>query len=236
MASTGEISLFVLTKKVAVNRQMVGWQCMLAALMLISTAAQTAHAKEGRPGASPKGLRCHGVELVSLMALEPRPLFELRYASPYNFLERTLYSQLNPRLRCPVAQALEQVQRDLASEGLGLMVWDAYRPLAVQQMMWDAIQDPRYVSDPAVNAGRHTRGTSVDVTLVDQSGKSLVMPTDFDDFSENAHIGAKSVPAEAQRNAQRLREAMERRGFTAFPTEWWHFDWKQWTSLPVVSP
>ena len=99
------------------------------------------------------------------------------------------------------------------------MVWDAYRPLAVQQMMWDAIQGPRYLSDLAVNVGRHTRGTSVDVTLVDQSGKSLVMPADFDDLSESVHVGFKSVPAKAQRNVQRLREAMELRGFTAFPTE-----------------
>jgi D-alanyl-D-alanine dipeptidase len=89
------------------------------------------------------GLQCGGTALVPLLALEPRPLFELRYASPYNFLGATLYPELDPQLRCPVALALQQVQRDLAAEGLGLKVWDAYRPLAVQQRMWDAIRDPR---------------------------------------------------------------------------------------------
>ena len=123
--------------------------------------------------AAPSGLRCSTAELVSLLTLEPRPLLELRYASHYNFLGTTLYPELDARLRCPVALALQQVQRDLAAEGLGLKVWDAYRPLAVQQRMWEAIRDPRYVSDPAVNAGRHTRGTAVDVTLVDRRGREL---------------------------------------------------------------
>jgi D-alanyl-D-alanine dipeptidase len=179
-------------------------------------------------------LRCTGIELVSLLTLEPRPLFELRYASPYNVLGTTLYPQLNPQLRCPVALALQQVQQDLAAQGLGLKLWDAYRPLAVQQAMWEAIRDPRYVSDPAVNAGRHTRGTAVDVTLVDRRGTPLPMPTDFDDFSEAAHVDAPGISPERSANARRLREAMMHRGFQAFPTEWWHFDWKHWSELPVV--
>ena len=91
------------------------------------------------------------------------------------------------------------------------------------------------MSDPAVNAGRHTRGTAVDVTLVDRRGRELPMPTDFDDFSEAAHSNAAGVSPESAANARRLREAMERRGFRAFATEWWHFDWKDWQALPVVS-
>ena len=139
------------------------------------------------------GLRCDGTTLVSLTRLSPRPLMELRYASPYNFLGLTLYPKLDPQLRCPVALALQLVQRDLAEQGLGLKIWDAYRPLAVQQRMWDVIQDPRYVSNPAVNAGRHTRGTAVDVTLVDRSGRELLMPTDFDDFSAAAAVNAGNI-------------------------------------------
>ena len=185
---------------------------------------------------TPSGLQCSGLDLVSLLQLAPRPLLELRYASPYNFLGTTLYPSVEAQLRCPVAMALQQVQQDLAREGLGLKIWDAYRPLAVQQQMWDAIRDPRYVSDPAVNAGRHTRGTAVDVTLVDRRGRELPMPTDFDDFSEAAHQDAPGISPDRAANARRLRQAMERRGFRAFATEWWHFDWKDWESLPVVTP
>ncbi len=179
-------------------------------------------------------LQCKGDALVPLMAINPRPLLELRYASPYNFMGEVLYDQPVARLRCPVALALQQVQRDLAREGLGLKVWDAYRPLSVQERMWQKIRDPRYVSDPSVNAGRHTRGTAVDVTLVDRRGKPLVMPSDFDDFSAVAHVGSSLATTEQAAHARRLREAMERRGFVAFPTEWWHFDWKDWKSLPPV--
>jgi len=183
----------------------------------------------------PAGLRCSGDALVSLLQVQPRPLFELRYASPYNFLGTTLYTDLNPQLRCPVALALQQVQRDLAAQGLGLKVWDAYRPLDVQQRMWDAIRDERYVSNPAVNAGRHTRGTAVDVTLIERSGQELPMPTGFDTFGETAHRNARGIDPERARNAQRLQEAMAHRGFLGLPTEWWHFDWHDWQRYPAVA-
>jgi D-alanyl-D-alanine dipeptidase len=208
----------------------------LAAAVTLLAAASGSAVPASADGTTAAGLRCSGTGLVSLLELQPRPLLELRYASPYNFLGSTLYPELNAQLRCPVALALQQVQRDLAGEGLGLKVWDAYRPLWVQQRMWDAIRDPRYVSDPAVNAGRHTRGTAVDVTLVDRRGKELPMPTDFDDFSEAAHVGAVGISPERASNARRLQKAMERRGFRSFPSEWWHFDWKDWQALPVVQP
>ena len=178
--------------------------------------------------------RCQGTALVPLTALQPPPLLEIRYASPYNFMQEVLYPRPQALLRCPVALALQQVQRDLAAEGLGLKVWDAYRPPAVQQRMWERIRDPRYVSDPAQNGGRHTRGTAVDVTLVDRRGRPLAMPTDFDDFSERAHGEASGIPAEAAAHSRRLREAMQRRGFLALASEWWHFDWRDWTSLPPI--
>jgi zinc D-Ala-D-Ala dipeptidase len=206
---------------------------LLPLVVLAGLLSLPLHAQSGMT-ATAEPLRCQGMELVSLLELEPRPLLELRYASPYNVLGTTLYSALDPQLRCPVALALQEVQRDLAAEGYGLKVWDAYRPLAVQQRMWDAIRDPRYVSDPAVNAGRHTRGTAVDVTLVDRRGRQLSMPTDFDDFSEAAHQDAPGIPAERAAHARQLRQAMERRGFQAFATEWWHFDWHGWQTLPVV--
>ena len=188
------------------------------------------------PSRAETPLSCSGLELVSLNRVSPRPLFEIRYASSNNFLGRTLYPKVDPQLRCPVALALQNVQQDLAKEGLGLKVWDAHRPLAVQQLMWDAIQDPRYVSDPSVNAGRHTRGASVDVTLINQQGNPLRMPTDYDDFSKSAHVDADGVLADRAANAQKLRRAMERRGFRSFATEWWHFDWHNWKSLPVIAP
>jgi D-alanyl-D-alanine dipeptidase len=136
-------------------------------------------------------------------------------------------------LQRDTARALAAVQRDLARRGLGLKVFDAYRPLGVQWMMWDLIRDERYVSNPAKNKGRHTRGTAVDVTLIDKRGRELPMPSDFDDFTEKAHRSYEGGTAEQRRNRALLQDVMTRHGFLPFPDEWWHFDLDGWERYPV---
>lgn len=172
--------------------------------------------------------------LVDLATLQPPPLFEIRYASPYNFTGAVLYPAARAWLHRDAAAALERVQRDLARDGLGLKVFDGYRPLSVQQRMWDLIRDERYVSNPAVNRGRHTRGTAVDVTLVDKLGNELAMPTPFDDFTEAAHRDAKTITPEQRANLDKLEAAMARHGFELYPFEWWHYDLKGWKGYPVL--
>jgi zinc D-Ala-D-Ala dipeptidase len=126
------------------------------------------------------------------------------------------------------------VQEYLARSGLGLKVWDGYRPLSVQQKMWDLIRDERYVSNPAKNQGRHTRGTAVDVTLVDKRGRELPMPTDFDDFTERAHSDWLGASTAQKDNRALLEAAMTRFGFEIYPYEWWHFDFHGWQSYPPL--
>ena len=172
--------------------------------------------------------------LVELETVQPPCLPEVRYATRHNFTGEILYPLPRLFLHRDAARALSRVQRDLQKRGLGLKVWDAYRPLAVQQKMWNLIRDERYVSDPAKNQGRHTRGTAVDVTLVDKSGRELPMPSDFDDFSERAHRDYRGGSAEQRRNRQLLADVMQRHGFIGFPTEWWHFDLKGWESYPPL--
>ena len=167
-------------------------------------------------------------QLVDLSKMDSGIRFDLRYATTNNFMHKRLYPVATPYLHREAAAALIEVQREVAAKGLGLKVYDAYRPLSVQQQMWDLIQDERYVSNPAVNAGRHTRGTAVDLTLVDRQGRELPMPTPFDDFTERAHRGAKGIPEDAARNAKLLEDAMVRHGFVPYPFEWWHFDYRSW--------
>ena len=173
-------------------------------------------------------------ELVDLNKLDAGFRFDLRYATPNNFTKVTLYPVARAYLHRSVAEALVKVQRELAAQGLGLKIFDAYRPLSVQQRMWDLIHDDRYVSNPALNAGRHTRGTAVDITLVDKDGKELPMPTPFDDFTERAHRDAAGIPAEAARNSKRLEEVMQKYGFLPYPFEWWHFDFHDWKTHPPL--
>jgi D-alanyl-D-alanine dipeptidase len=173
-------------------------------------------------------------DLVDLATLDAGLHFDLRYATADNFMHVRLYPIAKASLRRDAAAALVAAQRELATQGLGLKVFDAYRPFSVQQRMWNLIRDERYVSNPAMNAGRHTRGTAVDVTLVDRHGHELPMPTSFDDFSERAHRRAAGIPEDRARNAKLLERAMTRQGFLAYPFEWWHFDLRGWEKHPPL--
>lgn len=173
-------------------------------------------------------------ELVDLAKLPDPPLFDIRYATRLNFTGEQLYPAPVAWLHRDPAEALTAVQAELRALGLALKVFDGYRPLSVQQKMWDLIQDERYVSNPAVNKGRHTRGTAVDVSLVDLLGNPLPMPSDFDEFSEKAHRDYKDAPPDALRNAELLEKVMTAHGFLPYPTEWWHFDWKNWKDYPPL--
>ena len=173
-------------------------------------------------------------ELVDLATLDAGFVLDLRYATPDNFTKITLYPVTKAYLHRNTADALVQVQRELAAQGLGLKIFDAYRPLSVQQKMWDLIHDHRYVSNPAINAGRHTRGTAIDLTLVDRDGQEMPMPTAFDDFTERAHRNARGTPADAARNSKLLETTMVKHGFIPYPFEWWHFDFRDWRKHPPL--
>jgi D-alanyl-D-alanine dipeptidase len=171
---------------------------------------------------------------VDLRTLGADWKYDIRYATRRNFTGEQLYPYSGAWLQRDAAQALLAVQRDLEREGLGLKIFDGYRPLHVQQKMWDLIRDERYVSNPAKNAGRHTRGTAVDVTLVDRRGRELPMPTAFDDFTETAHRAAQDVAPAARRNSLLMERVMARHGFEPYPYEWWHFDFKGWEAYPPL--
>lgn len=102
--------------------------------------------------------------------------------------------------------------------------------------MWDKVQDERYVSNPAQNKGRHTRGTAVDATLVDEQGFELEMPSTFDDFTEKAHSDYRCASQAALKNRALFHQIMEKRGFEPFPTEWWHFDFQGWHNDELFPP
>lgn len=173
------------------------------------------------------------LELVPLQSISPQILQEMRYASANNFTKQVVYSFNACWLRPIVAERLARVQQELAGQQLGLKVWDCYRPMAAQQRFWDLVPDPRYVSPPG-KGGLHTRGTAVDLTLVDADGKDLPMPTEFDDFSVKAHRQASGTPSMAKLNSQILQRAMEKHGFVGLDTEWWHFDLQNWKDYPPL--
>ena len=165
-------------------------------------------------------------QLINLQQLIPTLRIDLRYATKENFTGEKLYTGPTVALmRVPAAKALMKVQQQLALQGFGLKIWDAYRPHRATRRMWTLIQDERYVSNPSKGSG-HNRGLAIDVTLTDlKSGATLDMGTSFDHFSDTAHHGFMQLPAAVLKHRTILKQTMEQHGFKALETEWWHYAW-----------
>ena len=124
--------------------------------------------------------------MVLLTSYVPNVKTDLKYSTTLNFTEKILYTNPLPYLRLPAARALQKVQQDLNAKGIGLKIFDAYRPYSVTKEMWRVVPDDRYAANPAKGSG-HNRGVAVDLTLIYlNSGIELLMPTPFDDFTEKS--------------------------------------------------
>ena len=173
---------------------------------------------------SEQSLRDSKLQMVDLKKYIPSLHFDLKYASRDNFMHEKLYPGIKTTyLRRSAAEALKNAAGDLKKIGLGLLVFDAYRPYAVTKLMWQKIGDPRYVADPSKGSG-HNRGIAVDLTLtLYGDDKPLPMPTGFDNFSDTAHSNFGNLPDSIKNNRAILKKIMEQNGFIQLSTEWWHF-------------
>ena len=170
--------------------------------------------------------------LVEVAAQDGRIRVLAVYATPDNFVGEALYPEPRIFLRRSAMERLSRVQSALESRGMGLMVFDGYRPWSVTRRMWEVIGDPDYVADPS-KGSRHNRGMAVDVTLVDGRGNRLPMPTDFDAFVPEARADAE-VLEPMRTNRRVLIEAMAAQGFRVLSSEWWHFDCDGWEERALL--
>lgn len=173
------------------------------------------------------------LDLIDIHEINKNIVIDLKYATKDNFTKQILYNFKKCYLRKKVAIALSNVQIDLEKIGLGLKIWDGFRPLEIQQKLWDLIQDERYVFPPS-KGGKHTRGTSVDVTLVDKNKKELNMPTKFDEFVKEAASDYVDLSPELIYNRDLLSTAMQKHEFNPIPNEWWHFDFVNWNEYEII--
>jgi zinc D-Ala-D-Ala dipeptidase len=166
-------------------------------------------------------------KMVDIKSLSPNIVYDLRYATLRNFMRRNMYpAKTNTTyLRLPAARALVQVQQELNEKGMGLKIFDAYRPYSVTEKFWELVMDEKYVADPKKGSG-HNRGLALDLTVIyTGTGKELQMPTYFDNFSDTAHHSFMNLPFDALQNRKMLKDVMEKYGFKLFDTEWWHYSW-----------
>jgi D-alanyl-D-alanine dipeptidase len=167
--------------------------------------------------------RRHG--LIEVTAINPRIRSRLRYATASNAAGRVLYPPDMPcLLREATARKLSHAQVFLEEHGLGILIWDAYRPPEIQQALWELSgRAENFVSDPALGWSAHCTGTAIDLTLVDHTGRALPMPTDFDVLSKHASALYTGDDPEIRRRLRLLQKAMRSAGLSPYIREWWHF-------------
>jgi len=159
---------------------------------------------------------------------------DIRYAENNNFLKEPVYNYARAFLRLPAVKALKRVQIELNKAGLGLKIFDAYRPYSATVKFYDKIRDTQYVAAPWTGS-RHNRGCAVDFTLINlMTGKGLDMPTGFDSFSEEAHSDYINLSPEKIKNRDLLIGVMAKYRFENLPSEWWHYDFKDWNKYDLM--
>jgi len=163
----------------------------------------------------------------------PGLVLEIRYATQQNITGKKIYADKRAWLREETIRKLAQVARELEEKGYRLVLWDGWRPASAQKALWAAKPDGRFLTPPN-RISRHTRGTSVDVSLADRNGKILEMPSDHDEFTDRADEDFSDVPKEVAQRARLLRKAMFRAGFSGVPDEWWHYDLRDWASYEPI--
>lgn len=162
-------------------------------------------------------------EFVRVKDYIPDIAVDLKYAAAGNFTGATIYDFNDVYLRYGTVLKLMEVQNELRQQGYLLKIWDGFRPIEAQRKLWEALPDPTYVSNPNTGNNTHSRGNTVDVTLVDALGNEVEMPTGFDDFTSFADRDYSDCTDTAAANAQLLQDIMEKHGFEGYQGEWWHY-------------
>jgi zinc D-Ala-D-Ala dipeptidase len=200
----------------------------IAVLLLISAQCMAQPAKVRAKADEP---------LVDLAKVEPSIVIELRYATPRNIAKKPIYPEgMACLIRAGVAERLKQAQYFLRQRGYGLKIWDAYRPVHAQRILWDLVKNPAFVANPEKGA-LHTWGVAVDATLVDATGRDVPMPTDFDTFTSAAAMRYAGQDPVIGANLRLLQTAMGTAGFYGMNGEWWHFiskDWREYRAVNAV--
>jgi len=205
--------------------------CLISAVLLFCSVleAQEGPPQEQGPFRKP--------ELVELISLDPTIHLDIRYATPNNLVGRPVYTEARAFLQKPAAEALVRVHLSLKPRGYGLLIFDGYRPWSVTKVFWEITPPEKhgFVANPA-EGSKHNRGCAVDLSLYDlKTGREVKMPSVYDEMSERAfptYLGG-SVGERTARDL--LRAAMEKEGFAVYPTEWWHFDYKDWSHYGILN-
>ena len=170
-------------------------------------------------------------DFVRVQDYIPSVVVDLKYATNDNISGQVIYDFTDAYLRYGTVKKLIPVQATLQKQGYRLKIWDAFRPVQAQFVLWEAYPVSAYVANPNGGYSSHSKGNTLDVTLVDAKGNDVEMPTGFDSFSTKANRDYSDCTPTAEQHALILEHAMEENGFTPYYSEWWHFT--DYNSYPV---
>ena len=173
--------------------------------------------------------------LIELITLDDTIKLDIRYATADNFVGRAVYPEARAFLQKPAAKAVAKVHKKLREKGLGLVIFDGYRPWTITKLFWDVVPEEKrkFVADPA-KGSKHNRGCAVDLSIFDlKTGQPIDMPSGYDEFTERASPNYTGGTEQQRANRDLLRRLMEDVGFTVNPNEWWHFDYKNWQDYGI---
>jgi D-alanyl-D-alanine dipeptidase len=201
---------------------------LLAAFLILSFQAA---AQDGPPKESGK----REAHLIELITLDPTIKLDIRYATDNNFVGKKVYPEARAFLQKPAAKGVAKVHKKLKKMGLGLVIFDGYRPWSITKLFWEVTPEDKriFVADPA-KGSKHNRGCAIDLSIYNlKTGELVEMPSDYDEFTERAspdYAGGTSVQ---RANRDLLRKLMEGEGFIVNENEWWHFDHKDWEKYAI---
>lgn len=192
-------------------------------------------------------------ELINPKELIPDIVIDLRYSTkdhkflnlPQGDMPLPKFYTVNECLVLSTAAKLLKVAQDSLRkirthngisypQGIGIKIWDGYRPRAVQWLFWEIFPNSTYIADPS-SGSKHNRGGAIDLTLVNlATGAELPMPTLFDDFSAQASHSYTNLPPNILANRLLLKSVMNFAGFSEYEAEWWHYEIPYASTYPLL--
>lgn len=173
-------------------------------------------------------------ELVEIKKVIPNIKLDIRYATKNNFMRQVMYKQARAFARKPVVESIKKVQAELNKKGLGLKIFDGYRPFKITVEFYKKASDKNFVANPA-KGSKHNRGCALDLTIINlKTGKEVEMATPYDSFSKAAAANYEPVSEVVRKNREYLISVMKKNKLNVLDNEWWHYDFQGWENYDIM--
>lgn len=174
-------------------------------------------------------------ELIDLRLFIPDMEVYQIFGTDENFTGQRLYTRPVPVMQFPTALKLAEAAKRFARDGYRIKLYDCYRPKSVQYILYDIVNDSRYIANPYNSASNHNRAAAVDITLIGPSGVEMEYPTPMHTFGKIVHRESEYMWTEEQRaNVNYMTDIMLGCGFKLITTEWWHFSDEDYPAFVVM--